>query len=541
MIPDHFDTRERASLHGWLTRRRRDFRWQMLGFLVGLCCVCGASGWVFPAEVDDNRAFSIQVVDAETGRGVPLVELRTTNSLRYVTDSSGFVVVDDGDLLGTRVFFTVSSHGYEFAKDGFGFRGRALDVEPGGDALLEVSRVNIAERLYRVTGSGIYADSLKLGHQPPIERPLLNAQVSGQDSVQAAIYHERLYWFWGDTSRLAYPLGHFGTAGAVSELPANGGLDPSVGVNLNYFTGEDGFSRPMFELGRPGMVWIDALMTLEDDDGQERLICHYSRMKDLGTRLEHGLAVFDDESERFEPVRRFADDERLFPQGHAFRAAEDRDEEYFYFATAYPLIRVRARWDDVLDSARYEGFTPLQAGASLSESDPEFVRDGEGRLVYEWRPDTAVVTPEQERTLMQTGTMAEEEGRLQTIDASDGKTIRLHNGSVHWNGYRERYVMIAARSYGESSFLGEVYYAEADRPEGPWDRAVKVVSHDRYSFYNPAHHRFFDAEEGRLIYFEGTFSHTFSETEDPTPRYDYNQIMYRLDLADERLRAVDGG
>ena len=25
---------------------------------------------------------------------------------------------------------------------------------------------------------------------------------------------------------------------------------------------------------------------------------------------------------------------------------------------------------------------------------------------------------------------------------------------------------------------------------------------------------------------------------DPTPRYDYNQIMYRLDLADERLKAA---
>ena len=35
-------------------------------------------------------------------------------------------------------------------------------------------------------------------------------------------YKGKIYWFWGDTSRLAYPLGHFGTAGAISELPANG-------------------------------------------------------------------------------------------------------------------------------------------------------------------------------------------------------------------------------------------------------------------------------------------------------------------------------
>jgi hypothetical protein len=38
-----------------------------------------------------------------------------------------------------------------------------------------------------------------------------------------------------------------------------------------------------------------------------------------------------------------------------------------------------------------------------------------------------------------------------------------------------------------------------------------------------------------LIYFDGTYSHTFSGNSDPTPRYDYNPIMYRLDLADPRL------
>ena len=39
-----------------------------------------------------------------------------------------------------------------------------------------------------------------------------------------------------------------------------------------------------------------------------------------------------------------------------------------------------------------------------------------------------------------------------------------------------------------------------------------------------------------MIYFEGTYTHTFSGNEHRTPRYDYNQIMYRLDLADERLK-----
>ncbi len=35
--------------------------------------------------------------------------------------------------------------------------------------------------------------------------------------------------------------------------------------------------------------------------------------------------------------------------------------------------------------------------------------------------------------------------------------------------------------------------------------------------------------------FEGTYTATFSGNKDPTPRYDYNQVMYQLDLSDQRL------
>ncbi len=38
-----------------------------------------------------------------------------------------------------------------------------------------------------------------------------------------------------------------------------------------------------------------------------------------------------------------------------------------------------------------------------------------------------------------------------------------------------------------------------------------------------------------MIFFEGTYTTTFSGNPDPTPRYDYNQIMYQLDLSDRRL------
>src|SRR5438067_1532697 len=80
------------------------------------------------------RPFAIEVVDDQTGRGVPLVELTTTSGVTYVTDSAGLVAFDDPGLIGQRVFFHVKSHGYEFPKDGFGLRGIALEIAPGKSA-----------------------------------------------------------------------------------------------------------------------------------------------------------------------------------------------------------------------------------------------------------------------------------------------------------------------------------------------------------------------------------------------------------------------
>jgi hypothetical protein len=49
--------------------------------------------------------------------------------------------------------------------------------------------------------------------------------------------------------------------------------------------------------------------------------------------------------------------------------------------------------------------------------------------------------------------------------------------------------------------------------------------------YNPKQHPYFEEEDGRIIYFEGTYAETFSGNPVPTPLYDYNQMMFRLDLA----------
>jgi hypothetical protein len=64
----------------------------------------------FPAAAPGDY-FKIRVVDDASGRGVPLVELRTTNDIRYYTDSNGCVAFHEPGLMNQRVFFRVQSHG----------------------------------------------------------------------------------------------------------------------------------------------------------------------------------------------------------------------------------------------------------------------------------------------------------------------------------------------------------------------------------------------------------------------------------------------
>jgi hypothetical protein len=487
-----------------------------------------------PAEGTSRRPFVIEVADEETGRGVPLVELRTTNDIVLHTDSNGIACFDEPGMMGRRVFFHVESHGYAFPKDGFGFRGAALEVREGARARLAIRRLNLAERLYRVTGAGIYRDSLLAGETAPIREPALSAQVSGCDSVVNALYRGKVYWFWGDTNRPGYPLGNFHTTGATSELPARGGLDPEVGIDLEHFIGDDGFARSMAPLPGKGPTWISGLVVLPGSEG-ERLFAHYVKVRtapggSFGIE-ERGLAEFDDRAGRFEKKTAFPREEP-FPGGaHPFTDSGSGDGR-IYFCDPFPLIRVRAEPAALAAQERYEAFTCLELGSRVAEGRVE--RDLEGRPRWDWKAETGPVRPHELGKLVARGALREAEYPFLLRDAEGGKKVIAHRGSLYWNVYRGRWGMIACE-IGGSSHLGEVWYAEADRPLGPWGYARKVVTHDRYSFYNPKEHPFFAKEGGRVIYFEGTYTSSFSGNPVRTPRYDYNQILYRLDLSSPRL------
>ena len=481
------------------------------------------------AEPPPSALFAIRVVDAETGRGVPLVELETVNHLRFYTDSNGTVAFREPGLMDRQIVFHVRSHGYEYPKDSFGYSGVRLKTTPGTEAVLKLKRLNIAERLYRVTGAGIYRDSRLLGRSASIERPLLNGAVFGSDSVVTAIYRGSLHWFWGDTDRPSYPLGNFHVPFATSLLPGQGGLDPGLGVNLTYAVGKNGFAKEAARMPGKGPTWIDGLVVLPNKNQRPRLLAQYVKIKSPLTVYERGVVQFDDERQQFSHRATFSKAMPLYPHGHPFLHGAADGQEYVYFAGGMPLVRVRASLVSYLDPSQYETYTFLLAG---SGSDVQ--RNPDGSLKFEWRKDQPKLDLKQVNKLIAEKRINTGESPIHLIDIETGKPVLTQHGSVYWNDHRQRWVMVISQSFG-SSMLGEIWFAEASRPEGPWVYARKIVTHDDYSFYNPKQHPYFVKDGGRTLFFEATYTSTFSGNKHPTPLYDYNQIMYRLELDDPRL------
>jgi hypothetical protein len=314
----------------------------------------------------------------------------------------------------------------------------------------------IAERLYRLTGEGIYRDSVMAGLPVPVKEPLLNGQVLGQDTASAAIYRGRIFWIWGDTIGPAY--GNFSVSAATSDLRD----DPAAAVNYRYFTNTEGHSKEMLPLPREGLVWIEGLIPMKDPHGAERLVATYTRQDGLKFPDECGLALFNDVKEVFEPWAQYP-----CTKGHVSSHPFLHDG-YWYL---YPSLRVPNDWNAIQDRNRWE------------------TRDVQ-------------LPPNAKRP-----------------------------SCVAWNAYRQRWVLLLEDT-------GDVYYAEARRPEGPYGEAIRIIHHDAYNFYNVATHAFFNQDGGRVIYLEGTYTDAFSNAKETTPRYNYNQIMYRLRLDDPRLGAA---
>lgn len=309
---------------------------------------------------------------------------------------------------------------------------------------IEMNRVNIAERLYRITGQGIYRDSMLLGLGAPIQEPLINGLVMGQDSVQTITYKDKLYWFWGDTDRPAYPLGNFRVTGATSQMPQNGGLDPDAGVNLDYFTKEDGFVKslvPQLPDGA-GIAWVFGLMTAKDSAGHERLLAGYSTHNPGLSAF--GILAFNDNIKEFEQVVQFPSKDDWRHPGSKATYYEENGVGYWLFTEhRMPNLRVSASYDAIIDYTQYESFTALTPGTTYNGAQTSLERDANGQLVWGWKKNTPPLKQDQEKELIRLGVIqAADLHYYQLKDADTGEEVQISSSAVEWNDYRQRYVMI---------------------------------------------------------------------------------------------------
>ena len=454
-----------------------------MSFRILLSCLLLADGAAFSAE-----PCRVEVVDKRNGWPVPLVQLRTMHHVTFVTDNAGVIALDAPELMGRDVWFDISGHGYEVKKDGFGYRGVRLKPEAGKTLRVEVDRTMIAKRLGRSTGAGLFAESQKTGRDLDWRDPS-GGNVFGSDSVQNAVHRGKMFWAWGDTLVPHYALGIFDMSSATTALQPLTSFEPPLRLKLDYFTDDAGKPRAVAKMPGPGPTWVTGYVSLPDKTGAARLCGSYMKIRNHLEAYEWGLCVWDDATETFNPLRvvwtksETSPKPPTVPDGHPVFWKDAQGKEWVLFGNPLPLLRCPATFEAWQDPATWEILPPQPS----------------------------------------------------LLSAKDARPVKPHTGSIAWNAFRKRWVTVFMENFGKPSAFGELWYAEAESPTGPWGRTVKVLSHDNYTFYNPRLHPEFTPTNSPVLIFEGTYTSEFADRPVPTPRYNYNQMLYRLDLDDPAL------
>lgn len=438
-----------------------------------------------PSGAGPVQPCRIEVVERGSGWPVPMVEFRTTHNVRFMSDNNGVIAFDLPELMGQETWFFVDGYGYEARADGFGYKGFRLTPVAGKTLKVEVDRKIIARRLGRSTGGGLFAESIKTGQEvDPMETGVL-----GCDSVQNAVHRGKLFWAWGDTTLARYPLGIFDMTSATTPIQPLKSFEPPLRLKFDYFRDANGRPRGVAKMPGSGPTWLSGYVSLPDQSGAERLVAAYVKIKPPLEAYESGLCVWNDEKAAFERHRvlwRKEDGPRTqppFPDGHPILLKEN-GKTWALFGNPLPTLRCPANFESWENPETWETLKPQASLAS----------------------------------------------------ASDGAPVAPHSGSMAWNPFRKRWVTVFMEKFGKPSAFGELWYAEADAPTGPWGKAVKVISHENYTFYNPRLHPEFTPADSPILIFEATHTREFANRPPATPRYDYNQILYRLDLDDDALR-----
>ena len=439
------------------------------------------------ARAEPLKPCRIEVVEKGTGWPVPLVELRTTHQLSFISDNAGLIAMDAPELMGRATWFSVIGHGYEAPKDGFGYRGFRLTPEPGRTLRVEVARSIVAKRIGRLTGAGLYAESQKLGEHLDWK----DSGIHGCDSVQNAVHRGRLFWAWGDTNMPNYPLGLFDMSSATTAVNPLASLEPPLKLTFDYFTDDKGRQRGVAKMPGQGPTWVSGYVSLPDKDGTPHLVGSYVKIKPPMDAYETGLCVWNEPARQFDLLRVLwtqsdkAPKPPPMPEGQPAFWKDAQGRQWVLFGNPLPVLRCPATLEAWKDEKTWEVLKPQE-----------------------------------------------------TLPNAQGGKVTPHSGSIAWNEHRRRWVTVFMEKFGEPSVFGELWYAEAKDPMGPWGTAVKVLTHENYTFYNPRLHPGFTPAGSPVLFFEGTYTKEFARHAAPTPRYDYNQILYRLDLDDPGLAAA---
>ncbi len=434
--------------------------------------------FLLPSFAIAAQPCKIEIVDKENGWPVPLVELQTTHDIRLVSDNSGLIAVDEPELLDREVWFTVKGHGYGLPKDGFGFEGIRATLKPGGTFRIELQRRNIAKRIGRLTGGGLFAEATKLGQTSPLPE----SGVFGCDSVLMTRHGNKLFWLWGDTTIPNYPLGIFQTTAAFTPLAPLKEAKPPLALPFDLFRNSEKKPRGVANLPGDGPTWLTGLVSFGD-----RVGATYSKIQGHVEEYEVGLCLWDDKTSNFtvEKVlwKKGDGPMPLLPKGHPSRWKDESGKSWVLLGDPFPILKYPDNFDAWKDPST-------------------------------WEKPPAPPAPK----------------------TPDDKEVRAHRGSIAWNAPLNRWITVFTEQYGKPSPLGEIWYAESDSPFGPWKNAVKILTHDNYTFYNPVIQTELTGEKSPYILFEGTYTAEFADHARPTPRYNYNQILYRLDLDSPGLK-----
>ena len=275
---------------------------------------------------------------------------------------------------------------------------------------------------------------------------------------------------------------------ATTSLQPFASFEPPLRPNFDYFVDLDGKPRGVAKMPGRGPTWLTGYVTLPDQQGTNHLVAFYRKIEPPLTVYETGLCVWDDATDSFKHLRttwnRNATPQipppTLVEDGHPIFWSDRSGKRWLMFGNPLPRIKLPATYEAWQDETQWQAVKPQ---ATLRDSD-----------------SSAEIVP--------------------------------HSGSIAWNEFRGRWVTVFVQKFGSSSFLGELWYAEADSPTGQWSPAIKVMTHENYTFYNPRLHPELTSGDSPILLFEGSFTAEFAKSPEPTPRYNYNQILYRIDLND---------